>query len=81
MLPRATSSTPLPPSWSVTRLGPHRDVFRQIGDAVDRAQLVFGAWNHLQGELWAFVGLVQIGQPEKASDQHIYYAETEGFEP
>jgi alpha-L-fucosidase len=40
--------------WSVTQLGPRRDVFRQLGDAVDRAWMVVGASSH-RAEHWFFM--------------------------
>ncbi|MBW8741014.1 MAG: alpha-L-fucosidase, partial [Streptomyces turgidiscabies] len=40
--------------WSVTHLGPRRDVFRELGDAVDRAWMVLGTSNH-RAEHWFFM--------------------------
>ncbi|MFC8799141.1 alpha-L-fucosidase [Promicromonospora sp. NPDC057138] len=40
--------------WSVTQLGPRQDVFRQLGDAVDRAWMVLGASSH-RAEHWFFM--------------------------
>ena len=40
--------------WSVAQMGPRRDVFRQLGDAVDRAWMVLGASSH-RAEHWFFM--------------------------
>jgi len=40
--------------WSVTQLGPCQDVFRQLGDSVDRAWMVLGASSH-RAEHWFFM--------------------------
>lgn len=40
--------------WSVTHMGPRQDVFRKLGDAVDRAWMVLGASSH-RAEHWFFM--------------------------
>ena len=40
--------------WGVTQMGPRQDVFRQLGDAVDRAWMVLGASSH-RAEHWFFM--------------------------